>query len=415
MTELLSRRAPVPRTPSATRPSGGPPTAPPRRPAARPLSVSAGLAGLGAACGGLVVLMAIAVTGWFLADGGAHGDTRDALRVGADAWLVGHGSHLTFGGVDYTVVPLGLTLLLAWTAFRSGRWAGRVSPTRDERELAVGAGLFTAAYVVVAVVTSVLAATDEIRGSLVLTLVGGLVMSLLGAAGVVSGSHAWDVATARVPAGVRAWAGPTLRAVAATVLGFLACSSALVAVAFVMDLGNAATIVSRLGLRGGDPLMLVLLSAVLAPNAVLLGGAYLLGPGFAVGVGTTVSPSVVLLGPVPAFPLLAALPDDGPTPWFAAASMVVPALAAFVGVALVQRRSPVLAWDSAALRGIGSGVLAGIVTGLVGGLAGGALGTGRMADIGPSVGALVVAATMAMGVGGLLGALVATAFQRRAA
>ena len=109
-------------------------------PAGRPLTVSAALAGLVAAGSGLVVCLAVAVTGWFLADGGAHGDTRDALRVGADAWLLGHGSHLTYGGVTYTVVPLGLTALLAWVAFRAGRWAGATSPTADDRELLGEAG-----------------------------------------------------------------------------------------------------------------------------------------------------------------------------------------------------------------------------------------------------------------------------------
>ena len=39
--------------------------------------------------------MAVAVVGWFLADAGAHGQTTDALRVGADAWLVGNGSGLS--------------------------------------------------------------------------------------------------------------------------------------------------------------------------------------------------------------------------------------------------------------------------------------------------------------------------------
>ena len=178
-------------------------------PAGRPLTVSAALAGLVAAGSGLVVCLAVAVTGWFLADGGAHGDTRDALRVGADAWLLGHGSHLTYGGVTYTVVPLGLTALLAWVAFRAGRWAGATSPPADDRELLVGTALMTSAYVVVAIVTCVVAATPEVAGSLVLTLLGAIVLAGgVGGCGLVTGAGRWPVVRALLPS----WAWPVVRA-----------------------------------------------------------------------------------------------------------------------------------------------------------------------------------------------------------
>lgn len=396
MTDLLTR------APSVTMRSDAP--------GGRPLTVSAAIGGLLAAGSGLVVCLAVAVTGWFLADGGAHGDTRDALRVGADAWLLGHGSHLTYGGVDYTVVPLGLTVLLAWVTFRVGRWAGAVSPPVDDRELLVGTGLFTSSYVVVAIVTSVLAATTDIGGSLVRTLLGAIVLAAVaGGAGLVTGSARWTVVRDLLPV----WAWPVVRGALAAVTGLLACSAVLVVVAFAVDAGSAATLISRLGLRTGDAVMLVLVTALVAPNAVLFGGSYLLGPGFAVGTGTMVSTSVVSLGPVPAFPLLAALPDDGPTPWFTTLLLGLPVLVAAVAVALVHRRHPVRVWDLAAMRGAGAGVLAGLLTGLVTVFAGGALGDGRMADLGPSAGAVTAAAMLSMGLGGLLGALVMTFLHRR--
>ena len=113
--------------------------------------------------------------------------------------------------------------------------------------------------------------------------------------------------------------------------------------------------------------------------------------------------------------MLAALPDDGATPWFSTALLALPVVAAAVSVGLVQRRHPVLAWDLAALRGLGSGVLAGVVASLLIALGGGALGTGRMADIGASLPDLLVAGALSLGFGGLLGALVTTFFQRRTA
>ena len=69
MTDLLNRPASRPTSPAA-----------PSRPL-RPLTTTALLAGAGAAAITLVLSMALALTGWFLADAGAHGDTRDALRA----------------------------------------------------------------------------------------------------------------------------------------------------------------------------------------------------------------------------------------------------------------------------------------------------------------------------------------------
>jgi hypothetical protein len=54
-----------------------------------------------------------------------------------------------------------------------------------------------------------------------------------------------------------------------------------------------------------------------------------------------------------------------------------------------------------------------VLTGLVTAFSGGALGDGRMADIGPSAGAVTVAAMLSMGLGGLVGALVTTFLHRR--
>ena len=96
-------------------------------------------------------------------------------------------------------------------------------------------------------------------------------------------------------------------------------------------------------------------ASILLPNAVLFSGAYLLGPGFTVGVNTMVSPTVVSIGALPMFPLLAALPDDGATaawtPWLMGLPPVVAALAA----ARAQRRNPTVRWEEGALRGCTGG------------------------------------------------------------
>ena len=66
-----------------------------------------------------------------------------------------------------------------------------------------------------------------------------------------------------------------------------------------------------------------------------------------------------------------------------------------------------------ALHGCGGGMLAGILFGILSLLAGGSVGPGRMTDVGPLVGAVLVHGITAFGVGGLVGGLVATWWQRR--
>lgn len=410
MTDLLSR----PLTPR--RPSGSPPTAGPSSssPGARPLTVSAALAGAVVAGGTLVTCLALALTGWFLADAGAHGQTTDALRVGADAWLLGHGATLSLSGTPVGIVPLGLALVFAWAAFRAGRWAGATSqPVTEDRSLALGVAVMSAVYVVAVIVTSLLATAPGLAdvgpGR---AIAGALLVSVVaGGLGQARGTGRLDAWLDRLPESVRAALEGTLRVAGLLLL----LAGLLVAGALVAGLGEAATVMSRLHLSVGDGLMYLLVNLTVAPNAVLLGTAWLLGPGFAVGTSTIVSPTAVVLGPVPALPLLAALPGDGTPPAWLAGAMAVPAVAAAVGVALVQRRRPTLAWDAGLLRGFGSGVCGALLVSALVAVAGGPLGTGRLSEIGAPLGEVVLSAVAAMGTGGLVGGAVATWWQRRRA
>ncbi len=377
----------------------------------RPLPAAAALAALGAAATALATCMGVAVIGWFLADAGAHGETTDALRVGADVWLAGLGATLTVSGVPLGIVPLTVTGFIVLVLHRFGRWAGVTSQeTDDDRQVAVALTVFTGLYVVAAVVTCVLAATDAASPSLGRALAGSLVLSLLaGGLGLASGTGRLRVWIERVPGWVRSIAYGS----SATFLLLLVAASVLAAAALATGLNEAATVMAGLRLQPGDYVMFALATAAVAPNAVLLGAAYLLGPGFAVGTGTVVSPSVVTLGQVPAFPLLAALPDSGATPEWAMGLLGVPVLAAVAGAVLAQRAYRVTAYDSAALRGFGTGFGAALLTTLAVALAGGPMGTGRMAEIGAPVAEVLVAAVTSMSLGGLVAGLLTAWWQRR--
>ena len=394
------------------------PTAGPARPegpdAGRPLAVSAALCGALAAVIGLVLCMSVALTGWFLADAGAHGDTTDALKVGAVAWLVGHGAHLVVAGAPLGVTPLAVTMMLVLVAFRTGRWAARLSggSARQVSDHVVGSAVatFTGSYLVLVVVVGVLASRSAAAPGLGRALLGALLVAGIGGGtGLAAGSGLLRERWARVPR----WAADVAGGALAGVLWLLAAGAALVGVALLLSFNEAATVMSGLHLGVGDALSYTVVMALFAPNAALLGVSYLAGPGFAFGTGTTVSPTAVSLGVVPAFPLLAALPDEGPTPGWLAGALVVPALAAALGVGAVLRRRPPIAHDLAALRGAGAGFVAGVLVTVLVSLAGGPLGTGRLAEVGAPTSEVLVFGTGLMSLGGLLGAVGQNWWRRR--
>ena len=382
-------------------------------PPPRPLALVALPAGVAAAAGPLLVCLAVGVTGWFLADAGSHGEPRDGLRAAALGWLSAHGSGVRVEGVPVGAVPLGLSLVCAWVLWRvslrvgelvSGHGPDAHRIADGERDWTVPAAglLLGAGYTVVAVLTVAVAGTPATAPSLPATVLWCVLLcALLGVPGVAVGSGRAAIWASMVP--------PVLTGVLGTarriVRWWLVTATALVVVALVVDLGTAANVLAQLGTSPAESVLLVGLCLLLVPNAVLLGGAYLLGPGFAVGAGTVVSPTAVVLGPVPVLPLLAALPDPGPTPPWTPWLVAVPFLLAAVVAARTERRDPAARIEESAVRAVGGGVLAGLVVGLATTLAGGAVGPGRMRVVGSPGLEVTVHAVAALGLGALLGAL----------
>ncbi len=403
-----------------------------RRPAAavgrdlatrRPLVPTALVCGVAAAGVTLVVFLGLGVTGWFLTDGGAHGTPRDGLRVGATAWLAGHGSGFRVEGVLVSAVPLGITLLAAWSVWRWAHWLGASvsghGPDADalgdgERDwtVAVAGTLFAAGYVTTAVVTCTLAATPASAPSTSRVVVWSLALCLLlGLPAIAAGSGRAAVWTAGVPAWVIGAAATCRR----LLVLWLAGATLLVLGALVADWSTAANVTSQLGAGRGDVAVLVAVSLAVLPNATLYSSAYLLGPGFVVGAGSTVTSGAVVLGPLPMFPMLAALPADGPAPQWTSWLIVAPPVIAFLAAVLAQRALPTTRWEDGALRGAGGGVLAGVLLGALTALSSGAVGPGRMAEVGTDALEVMLHAVAAYGLGGLLGGLAVTWWQRRSA
>lgn len=377
------------------------------------------LAGLASAAVGLAGCIAVAVVGWFT---GTTGTAAAAVRAGADAWLLGHGAGLRTDEMVVTAIPLGLSLLMGAVLWRVG---GMVAHRlRDEpadtgvltwRTTAIAATGLVVGYASAAALTSVLAGTPAVETSPLRATIGAAVLGVVFGGGALLCAASAVVARggeplARIPEELRAAAVGG----GAVAMSLLAVGAGLVSGALALDFSAAATVADslRAGVVGGA--IFLLFGVLLLPNACLLAVAFLVGPGFSLGTGTLVSPAGVTLGAVPAFPLLAALPDEGTPAVWTAALVALPVVAGAVGAAVALRRYPVYGLDRAALRGGLVGSVGGAATGLLTVLGGGSVGPGRLAEVGAPALEVALTAAVAAGLGGAIGGVIVRLLDRSA-
>ncbi|MDT0489145.1 DUF6350 family protein [Streptomyces griseus] len=362
--------------------------------------VAAGL-GLGA--------MAVLVTVLWISSPHPDSGPGGALRAAAGVWLLAHGAGLvrpdTLSGAPAPVgvVPLLLVAGPVWLAHRAARDAAEPEEGRPRPSQAGAFCAVTAGYLLVAAGAAAHARGGPLRVvpetlafPVALVVAGAAAAGVWTAAGRPFGPlPSWSPlvlqeAVARTL--VRDRAEAACRAAAVGVMVLLGGGALLVAVA----LGRNAEVAqdSFLALAGDWPgrFAVLLLAVSLVPNAALWGAAYGLGPGFALGTGATATPLGLAGDPaVPLFPLLAAVPAEGPGTPLNGAVLAVPVVAALaVARCTVRRAAPAdapraSAWSPretalvTALAALGCGA----VTALLTAAAGGPLGTGALSAFGP--------------------------------
>ncbi|MGX4690289.1 cell division protein PerM [Streptomyces sp. JNUCC 63] len=341
-----------------------------------------------------------------------------ALNVAAALWLLAHGAELvrsnTLTGVP---TPVGVTplLLLALPALLVHRAARDATDTGDGGPLlpprTAWAGVVLG-YLTVGAGAIAYAADGALRPSWVWTAV---CVPLLAVA--AAGTGVWtaygcpraplDRALRRLPGSVRrlllgpgprARLGAAPRAAGAGVVVFVGGGALVLGVSLVGHGETAQGAFLTLTEGWSGRFVVLLLCLALLPNAVLWAVAYSLGPGFLLGSGHVVGPLSSSPAPLlPAFPLLAAVPDAGPGTPLTWASAAVPVAAGltmgwFVAGAAVRE-----SWDA---RGGSAGVRAwswrrtvagaglaclvcAAVLGAFAALAGGPLGGAALARFGP--------------------------------
>ncbi|MEE1741945.1 DUF6350 family protein [Streptomyces sp. BE147] len=375
------------------------------RPAALASAFLRGVIAAGLGLGSLAVLVMVLWISSPYPDSGPGG----ALQVAAGLWLLAHGAELvrtdTLSGIPAPVatVPLLLSLLPVWLAHRAARGAADPDEGRPRPSPAGAFGAVTTGYLLVAAAAvayardgSLSADPDTLAFPLAAVVAGAAAAGVWTAGGRALGSlpfwaPLWiQEAVARTLFRTRAEA--VCRSAAAGVMVLLGGGALVVAAGLVWHVEEAQRTFLALSGDWAGRFAVLLLALALVPNAALWGASYGLGPGFALGTGATVTPMAFGGSPaLPEFPLLAALPDQGPGSPANWAAGAVP-LAAGLAVAwfTVRRAVP----EPAVRDGAWSAGETVLVTGLAAGgcgagtavltaMAGGPLGTGALAEFGP--------------------------------
>ncbi len=352
-------------------------------------------------------------------------------RAAVDVWLAGHGVDVAFtldpvtaaalalpGAGDRFTVTIALLGFALLTLLLGARAGGRVAET-GHRLL----GELTA-FVVFGAVALGLAATalhEAARPSLVQSALlpaavfgAGLLIGVLRAGrdrgADAPGSSVRDWIDDWRPE-VRATIGGALRAGAAGVALTLLAASLAVTLLLAVNFAGIIRIYEALHTEVVGGLALTAAQLALVPNLVIWAASWFLGPGFAIGTGSQVSPLGTALGPIPAIPVLGAVPTGDPA--FGFAGLLVPVVAGFLaGVAvrptLARALGGRVSLRALAATALGGGVVAGAVFGLLAAASAGAAGPGRLAHVGPDPLAVGLAAALefaiAIGLGLLAGA-----------
>ena len=369
----------------------------------RPLVVSGAIAASAVTVTGLVVLTPLVLAGWIAAPHSGLG-LPGVLRTATGLWLAAHHVGFTLKGAGRIgMLPLGLVLLPGALLWRGGRWIVRTGEVTRLSELGFSVLALAAPYAALCGALALACRSSLATPSLPEAVIAGFLLAVCaGGLGAARALAPWGQLAGLMP--------PRTRSVvlgSAGALAVLAAGGALLAGAsLAVHMTEYKALYSSLapGAVGGALLLLVQLAYV--PNAVGWAVCYSLGPGFAFGTATVVAPTGAALGPLPAFPMLAALPANSGTVagWVSAAVLALPYLAGVAGGILVARAAPTPAVEIAPLWGFACGVVTGGVTGVLAAFSGGPLGSGRLAAVGPSAWQVALVAALEVGVSAAIAA-----------
>jgi Family of unknown function (DUF6350) len=306
------------------------------------------------------------------------------VRGGLLAFLAAQHGGVRIDGVGIGFIPLGLTWFAVYLCRRSGQvlWA-LPAVVRDvgRRRVLELTAVQTVSYAVTTTLVSFYAVVGRSSASALTVALGSVAVGLVGFG---------SVASTMTPVGAQYWRSRpesvqvAAKAGAAATCTFVAGGALLALGSTVLHIGRFLDLTRGMG-RGLSGLPVAVGDTLAVPNAVVAATSYLAGPGFAVGHHATYAPFGGHGGLVPAFPVLAGLPDGEHASLTVLALLAVTVLGAGLGAGvIVARETAGWRWPVALGTAAGSGACAAVVLGALTALAGGSLGSRRLETVGAS-------------------------------
>lgn len=334
-----------------------------------------------------------------------------ALQVAVFAFLLATGVPVTFTageilGIEFpefviSAMPLGVTLLMALLIIRVGH---RLSATSSLWPAWVGGG---ASFGLIGLGVSTLANNDAVLvGEWEPLIFPALFFAVLlfvsstlgprfelfeGANGPEAKERVWVRSTllnlySKLHWSIRPVLSPASRVGLGVIATMLFASAIMLSLALGFGWIEVVRLYEALRVSALGGVMVTIGQLAILPNLIVYIMAWISGVGFSIGTGSIVSPIVSQLGPMPAFPIFAALPTGGFDRGLL--FILIPVLAAFIGTLMVRKYVDQIRWEYATrLSGalalsITSATVAGVSAAVLGSLASGAFGPGRFAEVG---------------------------------
>jgi hypothetical protein len=265
----------------------------------------------------LLVVVALVSSGGAAATGWAA-----AAGVAARIWLLGHGGAASFGNMPITLFPLGFAFCYVAMFRLCVRSAANRAAARGVTNFPQFITVFTATAIygfITMFVSSSIGqhVTENLKAGFGASIVALLAFvwafrkDLKAANLFALDKYSWQrflpLAFLRQ---ILPMISAGLVAAALALLGAIASGALLVGLWAFLGREATATVVAGLspGWVGGVLLGLAQLAYV--PNWIIWAMSWLAGPGFAIGADTLFSPAAHMGGPLPALPLMAALPPE---------------------------------------------------------------------------------------------------------
>jgi len=338
-----------------------------------------------------------------------HGSSfKTVTQTSARIWLNAQGVPLHFNAgrvaglavpeYVFDLIPLGFALIIGWSMYRAGR--------RLSGESYLGFA-WSGAIVVYLGIATALTSASYTKSIHVLDWQGVFIPTALFSALLIIGSVVGEPLYAenqnpgalrdrvrdyfirlqdKLPWAIKPVIAPALRAGTGVVLAMSAVSAVLVSMLLMLNWVEVIRLYQSLQLSFFGTVTVSFGQLALMPNVIALANAWLTGVGFSVGDGSMVSPLGTELGPLPAIPMLAALPVGASS--FGIVFILVPLLCAFGATLLIKSHTAELrfAYASATSAAIALGVAIGFVAAvemwIMADFSGGSIGPGRMAVVG---------------------------------